>query len=464
MTISEKIKGRKIGVIGMARSGVAAALLARRLEGVPFVTDSSPREKLAARIGRLNEAGIPFETDSHTDQILSSDYVVISPGVPLTADIVTRVRGRRIPIFSELEFASWVCRGSIIAVTGSNGKTTTTTLLGEILKAAGLKAYVCGNIGQPLADIADSVGADEFAIVEVSTFQLETIDQFRPRIALLLNLTPDHLDRHGTFQVYKELKFRVTENQEADDLFITNGDDPETKKSTINTKATRLEFSIGSNSDQATFVTDGCLCVSDGQTKTTVIPVDKIQIFGNHNLQNAAAAVLVASRLGIDAEISAGVLSTFVGVEHRLEQVARVAGIRFINDSKATNVDSTTVAVKAIGGGVHLILGGLGKGAPYAPILVAGRNKIKSLVLIGEAKNEIYEQLGKHFPSQFAATLDEAVAICFEAARPGETVLLSPACASFDMFRSFEHRGQVFKEAVHALKTGSRTNGTLSNG
>lgn len=464
MTITEKIKGRKIGVIGMARSGVAAALLAKRFEGVPFVTDSSPREKLAARIGRLNEAGILFETDNHTDQILSSDYVVISPGVPMTADIVQRVQERGLPIFSELEFASWVCGGSIIAVTGSNGKTTTTTLIGEILKAAGLKSYVCGNIGQPLADVADSIGEAEYAVVEVSTFQLETIDQFHPKIALLLNLTPDHLDRHGTFEAYRDLKLRLTENQQADDLFITNADDLETGRSTISTKAARLEFSIGSDADKATFVKDGCLYVREDQQVINVIAVDKIRVLGDHNLQNAAAAVLVASRLGIDSEISAGVLAAFAGVEHRLEEVAKVAGIRFINDSKATNVDSTMVAVKAMTGGVHLILGGLGKGAPYAPILEAGRNKIRSLVLIGQAKDEIYEQLGQHFPSQFAATLEEAVSICFEAARPGETILLSPACASFDMFKNFEQRGELFKEAVHTLKTGSRTDGTLSNG
>lgn len=463
MTISEKIKGRKIGVIGMARSGVAAALLARRFGGVPFVTDASPREKLATQIGRLNEAGIPFETDGHTDQLLSSDYIIISPGVPLTAEIVKRVREKNIPIFSELEFASWVCQGKIIAVTGSNGKTTTTTLLGEILKAAGLTTYVCGNIGAPFADIADQVGEDEYAVVEVSTFQLETIDQFCPDVALLLNLTPDHLDRHGSFEAYKELKFRITENQMAENLFLTNADDPETNLSKIESKATRLRFSITHSSEPDTMIRNGQLTVKHNNQLIDIIPVEKIKIFGQHNLQNAAAAALAAIKVGVKPESIAQVLANFPGVEHRLELVGKIAGIRFINDSKATNVDSTAVAIKAMTGGVHLILGGLGKGAPYTPILEAGREKILSMVLLGQAKEDIFAQLGKYFPSQFAATLEEAVAICFELARPGETVLLSPACASFDMFNNFEHRGEMFKAAVNALKTGSPTNGTLSN-
>lgn len=463
MTISEKIKGRKIGVIGIARSGVAAALLARRFGGVPFVTDTSPREKLATQIGRLNEAGIPFETDGHTEQVLSSDYIVISPGVPLSAEIVKKVQKKNIPIFSELEFASWVCRGKIIAVTGSNGKTTTTTLIGEILKAAGYNTYVCGNIGAPFAEIADQVGDNDYAVVEVSTFQLETIDQFCPDIALLLNLTPDHLDRHGTFEAYKELKFRITENQTADNLFITNSDDPETKRSNIESDATCLQFSITSDPDQDTMIINGQLSVKDKGSLVDIIPIEKIKILGQHNLQNAAVAALAAIKAGVKPETIAQVLSEFPGVEHRLEMVGKIAGIRFINDSKATNVESSAVAVRAMTGGVHIILGGLGKGAPYAPILEAGRDKILSMVLIGKAKDEIFAQLGKQFPSQFAATLEEAVAICFELARPGETVLLSPACASFDMFTSFEHRGEVFKAAVNALKTGSPTNGTLSN-
>ena len=463
MTIEERIKGRNVGIIGMARSGVAAALLAKRFGAKVFVSDSARSELLAGPIETLNDAKIPFETGGHSDRLLGCDYVIISPGVPLTVDIVGRLREKGIPLFSELELASWVCRGDIIAITGSNGKTTTTTLIGEVFKAAGIPTFVCGNIGNPFADIADRVPENGVAVVEVSTFQLETIADFRPHVAFVLNLSPDHLERHGGYEGYKRIKFRITENQTADDYLILNHDDAETMAYPVETHAVKRHFSVRPRDGAETFVEDGALFGKIDGKELKITDVSDITIKGQHNLQNAAAAVAVAMLYGLDRSAIAKVFKDFRGVEHRLEPAGRVAGISFVNDSKATNVDSVLVAIKAVEGPIHLIMGGRDKGAPYEPIIEVGRGKIKGIVAIGEARERIFNALGTAFPTQFADSLEEAVTKCFELAYPGDTVLLSPGCASFDMFENFEHRGKVFKAAVAALKKGKKNNETLTN-
>ena len=440
----------------MARSGQAAALLVKEMGGIPFVTDAGRRDKLAAAVAQLEKSGIPYETDAHTDRILDSDYVVISPGIPLTAAIARTVQARGIPIFSEIEFASWFCRGRTVGITGSNGKTTTTTLTGEIFKAAGVETFVCGNIGRPFAEIASSVPADGVAVVEVSNFQLETIADFQPNVAAILNITPDHLDRHGTMEEYKKTKYRITENQTRDDVLVTNLDDPVTSADTIKTDATRMYFTAGQDANAAAFVRGGSLWCRYEKREREVIPVREILIPGPHNLQNAAAAVAMVLPFGIGPEVLRGVLARFPGVEHRLERVKSVAGVNFVNDSKATNVDSVCFALQSIDTPIYLILGGRDKGAPYEPIVRFARTKVKGIVAIGEAKEKIFRELGQQFPVQFASSMDEAVHRCFEQAHPGETVLLSPACASFDMFDNFEHRGRIFKAAVADLKNGKK--------
>jgi UDP-N-acetylmuramoylalanine--D-glutamate ligase len=464
MTTVERIRNRRIGVIGMARSGVAAALLARRLGGVVFVSDASARERLAVPITRLEEAGVGYEVGGHTEALFNSDFVVISPGVPLTAKIVTHLRERGIPIFSELEFASWVCKGTIVAITGSNGKTTTTTLVGEIFKAAGFETFVCGNIGSPFADIADRATEDAVVVAEVSTFQLETIETFAPHVAAILNVTPDHLDRHGTMGAYKQLKFRIAENQGQDDVLVLNADDAEVRNTELSTSAQVHWFSREATPAASVGVIDGVLSYRDGDEVTGVVPVAEIAIRGRHNLENALAAAAIVQPLKVAPETIAEVLRSFPGVEHRLEYVGRVAGINFINDSKATNVDSVVVALEAMNGGVHLIMGGRDKGAPYGPLEAAGRGKVRSLVAIGEAKERVFSELGKVFPTQFADSLEDAVRKCFESAFPGETVLLSPGCASFDMFEDFEHRGRAFKAVVAGLKSAKKKSNANTNG
>lgn len=409
----------------------------------------------------LRKADIDCETGGHTDRVLESDYVIISPGVPLTVPIVVKLRERGIPVFSEIEFASWVCRAPLVAVTGSNGKTTTTTLIGEIFKAARREVEVCGNIGRPFSEVADTVSENGVVVLEVSSFQLETIADFRPKVSLLLNIQPDHLDRHRTFDGYRTIKYRICENQQADDWFIINHDDPEIRIDDVTTSARRESFSIASPNGAMTYVRDNMLCVRRAGAAEDVIALDEIRIHGRHNVQNASAAVAATSVLGVPVTAMIEALRTFNGVEHRLEPAGTVAGIQFINDSKATNVDSVVVALQAMSTPVYLIAGGRHKGAPYTPIIDAGRGKIKCILAIGEARDKIFSDLGQAFPTQFASTLEDAVMKAFELAVPGETVLLSPGCSSFDMFDNFEHRGRAFKKAVAGLRNGKKKNETL---
>ncbi len=463
MTADERIKDRKIGIIGLARSGMAAAYLASEFGGKPFVSDCARSEVLVAQTNQLEKDGIPFETGQHSDLLLKCDYLVVSPGVPLETEIIQRARKKGIPVFSELEFAFWACRGKVIAVTGSNGKTTTTALLGEIFSAAGYNSFVCGNIGYPFSKVAPQIDKDGLAIVEVSTFQLEAIADFKPHVAVILNLTADHLDRHGTFEKYKSFKYRITENQTADDFLVLNRDDPGIMGDSIATRAQKMFFTTRDFSQSAAFVRDGILYGKQGKGETRIIECSDILIPGPHNLQNAAAAVCIATQLEVPASTIEKVLRSFPGVEHRLEKVGQVAGIRFINDSKATNVDSVCWALRSIETPIYLIAGGRDKGNDYEPLIECSKNKVKGLIAIGEAKEKIFSALGKLFPVQFADSLEEAVRMSFDLAHPGETVLLSPGCASFDMFDNFEHRGHVFKTAVERLKNHEKKNETVSD-
>jgi UDP-N-acetylmuramoylalanine--D-glutamate ligase len=459
MTVEERIKGRKIGVLGMARSGMAAAQLALKMGGSPFVSDSAPPSKLAEQGRQLRQAGILYETGGHSEQWLACDYLIVSPGMPPGIDIMQRARHKGIPIFSELELASWVCPARVVAVTGSNGKTTTTTLIGEMLRAANFDSHVCGNIGRPFAALVKNMTSDSIAVVEVSSFQLEAIEDFRPSVAIILNLTPDHFDRHGDFDTYKKTKYRITENQIETDVLMLNRDDHATIADPPETAAATGYFSTEPRPDCDSWVADGWLVAGKIEQ---IIPCDDIAICGPHNLQNAAAAVAVARRMGVAPDILASVLRSFPGVEHRLETAGMVAGVTFVNDSKATNVDSVCFALRSIDTPIYLICGGRDKGSAYEPIAEAGRDKVRGIVVVGEAKERIFDALGRAFPTQFAVSLEEAVQKSFEMAHPGETVLLSPGCASFDMFDDYEHRGRVFKEAVAMLKNGKNSNEKVS--
>ncbi|MEW6015833.1 MAG: UDP-N-acetylmuramoyl-L-alanine--D-glutamate ligase [Candidatus Zixiibacteriota bacterium] len=452
MTTKDRVKGRKIGIIGMARSGLAAAKLIKKLGGLPFVSDVKTEEQLSKEIALLKEQEISYETGGHTERLLKSDFVILSPGIPRQIPIIGQLDAAGIPIFSEIELASWFCRGKIIAITGSNGKTTTTSLTGEVLTSGGLNNIVCGNIGKPFAEVVLDIPADGFAVVEVSNFQLETIEEFAPHIAMILNLTPDHLDRYDGFDDYKKAKYRIAENQAPTDYLILNADDAVIDRNHIGTRAQKIYFSTARTLPTGVFQRGESLVGMVGGKETEIIDIKQIRIPGPHNLQNAAAASLAGLLLGLAPEKIAAALRSFPGVPHRLEDVGAVAGIKFINDSKATNVDSVCFALRSIKTPICLIAGGRDKGGSYQPIVDAGRGKIKEIILIGEAREKMFDALGRHFPVQFAASMEEAVKKAFEAASPGETVLLSPACSSFDMFENFEHRGETFKQIVHSLK------------
>lgn len=462
----DRIKGRKVGMIGMARSGVAAALLVRELEGIPFVSDSAPQADLAEAIARLEEKKIEWECGGHSDRLLESDYIILSPGVPASIDILRKAAEIGIPILSEIELAYWVCRGRVLAVTGSNGKTTTTALLGEICKASGQPTVVGGNIGTPFSKIARRVPEDGLAVIEVSSFQLERIEQFAPYVGILLNLTPDHLDRYETFDSYCAAKFKMFENQTAEHYAVLNGDDTETMKREVSFRSRRLLFSI----DEERFAAqppDGVFergrrlfARLDGK-KIDIIDTERIRIPGPHNRANAAAATAAALVCGIAPDIIAAVLERFAGVEHRLEDVAMVGGVKFINDSKGTNVDAVIVALKSIPGNINLIAGGRDKAGDFTRLLPAARGKVQHLILIGEAREKIFEQMGKDIPVVMATSMSDAVQKAFDLSHPGDTVLLSPGCASFDMYRNFEERGRDFKSIVSQLKNGKGSGTTI---
>lgn len=457
MTTKDRIRGRRVGIIGMACSGLAAARLIKRLGGVPFVSDIKNENQLSAELAELKTLEIEFETGGHTEKVLKSDFIVLSPGVPQTIPILEKIQENGIPVFSEIELASWFCRGKIIAITGSNGKTTTTSLTGAILTAAGINNFVCGNIGAPFADAIASIAPDDYAIVEVSNFQLETIEEFKPNIAMILNLTPDHLDRYDSFDSYKQAKYRITENQDSSDYLILNADDVVIDKNSISTKARKIHFSTAQSLANGVYLEGKRLVGKINNERYDIIDIDRIRIPGPHNLQNAAAAALAALIIGIEPRDIAIALQSFPGVPHRLEDSGVVAGIKFINDSKATNVDSVCYALRSIDTPICLIAGGRDKGGSYRPIIEHGKGRIKEIILIGEAREKMFEALGKTFPVQFAESLEDAVKKAFDAASPGDTVLLSPACSSFDMFINFEKRGETFKNSVLALKNGQES-------
>ncbi len=462
MTVEERIRDRKIGIVGLARSGLAVAMLAESFGGRPFVSDSKAAALLGPQVERLKASDIPFETGGHSDKLLECDYLIVSPGVPPTIDILKRARAKGVPVFSEIEFAYWACKGKIIAITGSNGKTTTTTLIGEIFSSAGFDTFVGGNIGLPFSEIVMKIPSNGIAVIEVSNFQLETIEDFAPDTALILNLTPDHLDRHGTFENYKKAKYRITENQTADQALILNLEDAEIRKDKVQTDAAVHYFTTQDSGSATAFVRDGYLYGRRDGQEVKIMKVSEVLIPGPHNLQNAAAAVCAAMQYDVDADVIARVLRAFPGVEHRMENAGKVAGINFINDSKATNVDSVCYALRSVKGSLYLIAGGRDKGADFAPLIGLGKGKIKGIIAIGEAKDKVFNQLGQAFPVQFADTLNDAVKAAFEMAFPGETVLLSPGCASYDQFENYEHRGRVFKAAVADLKNGKNENETLT--
>lgn len=446
------LSGKSILVVGLARSGLAAAQFLLRRQARVSATDLRPAEELQDAVSSLQGA-VRLRLGGHDrEDFLRADLVVLSPGVPTSLPEVQAAVEAGVPVWSEVELAYRYSRGTFVGITGSNGKTTTTELLGRICREAGMKTVVGGNVGTPLVQFAEDSDSETVFVVELSSFQLETISSFRCRIALLLNVTPDHMDRYSDFASYLAAKKRVFLNQTSEDFAVLNMDDPTTASLDGSLKAQKFYFSRRSQNSPGAGVRDGILTIQWRDEALAVMPAAESPLMGLHNLENVLAAASAAYLLGIPAhQIRDGVRS-FPGVEHRLEFVCQIQGVDFYNDSKATNPESTAKALEAFDRPLFVIMGGLDKGGDFSILSDLLKARARKVLLIGAAADKISRTLPRELGQRRCDSLEEAVREAFAEARPGDLVLLSPACASFDMFDDYEHRGRVFKETAQALK------------
>jgi UDP-N-acetylmuramoylalanine--D-glutamate ligase len=448
------LKNKRVLVVGLGKSGLSSALFLRAQGARVTVSDTRSAEALAKEIPALLDAGIMVESGGHgLLTFRRQDLIVVSPGVPMDTPEVKQVKAFGLPVIGELELASRFLQGKVVAITGSNGKTTTTTLLGKIFEDAGISTLVGGNIGLPVIDLVTKSTTDTMSVLEVSSFQLETIEEFHPWISVVLNITPDHLDRHGGFENYAAAKTRITERQEAADFLILNGEDKPTQMVAGKTRAQIYWFSSRRPIKQGAFLHgEGIFFVAkEGAKPEPIMPVAEIKLKGAHNVENVLAAVCAARLAGIPAEKIRASIAEFKGVEHRLEFVRLLRGVEFYNDSKATNVDAAMKAVASFAGGIHLILGGKDKDSNYATMAEALTERVKIVYTIGSAAEKIERQLQGVVKIVSAETMQTAVAEAAKVAVAGDVVLLAPACSSFDQFENYEHRGQVFRQLVNEL-------------
>jgi len=447
-----ELRDKRVLVVGLGRSGVAAAFFLQDHGARVTVSDTKSEAQLQNEIGALLDRGISLETGRHSERTFrDQDLIVVSPGVPPDQPQLQHARALGIPVIGEVELASRFLQGKIVAITGSNGKTTTTTLVGEILSKSGKKTLVGGNIGMPVISLTGQSSPDHLPVLEISSFQLETIQQFRPWIAVILNVTPDHLDRHGTFQAYIDAKARIFENQQSGDYAVMNADDANLVALKRSIKGRLYSFSRKQPVENGTYLENDQIVFRSSGSVAPVLPVSDIRLKGAHNLENVLAAVCAAMLAGCEPEKVRRAVAEFQGVEHRLEPVATVHGVAYFNDSKATNVDATIKALESFPGNVHLILGGKDKGSDYSVLVPLLRERTKSVYLIGAAAEKIAAQIQGATRIVSSGTLDRAVRQATEAATSGDIVLLAPACASFDQFENYEQRGRVFKDLVRAL-------------
>ncbi len=452
-----ELKGKKVLVVGLGKSGLAAALFLRHKGAQVTVSDVRSAESLAKDIPALLEEGIMVEAGGHgLLTFRRQDLIVVSPGVPLDTPELVQVRKFGLPIIGELELAARFLKGRILAITGSNGKTTTTALAGEILKEGGLPTLVGGNIGVPVVSLIEESTDATWSVLEVSSFQLESTEQFRPAIAVILNITPDHLDRHGSFENYARAKERIFAAQQASDCVVLNADNARAAEAAARSVAPVHWFSLELRVRQGAWIQDGYVVYRQAPDREIeqIIPLSKIPLKGEHNVENVLAAVCAARLAGVPAEPIRAAIERFQAVEHRLEYVATVQGVEFYNDSKATNVDATAKALAAFSSGIHLILGGKDKGSDYTVLTQLLRERVRAVYTIGSAAAKIESQLRGVVSIRSCETLSRAVEAAAASAHPGEVVLLAPACSSFDQFESYEHRGRVFKELVSQKASG----------
>jgi UDP-N-acetylmuramoylalanine--D-glutamate ligase len=446
------LKNKRVLVVGLGKSGIASALFLQERGARVTVSDAKTEDELRGEIPQLLDKGIAVETGGHGERTFrGQDLIVVSPGVPVDTPQLAQARTQGVPVIGEIELASRFLKGHIVAITGSNGKTTTTTLAGEIIAWGGYESLVGGNIGTPAISFVNEATDDTYIVLEVSSFQLETIDTFHPEIAVILNITPDHLDRHHTFEAYVAAKSRIFENQSASDFAVLNADDPTCAKLGPVSEAQKFWFSRKKEVEQGAFVRDGKVMWRAEGSDQEIMPVSEIGLKGAHNLENVLAAVCVGSLVHCEPHRIRKAVQEFKAVEHRLEYVATINGVDFYNDSKATNVDATIKALESFAGNIHVILGGKDKGSDYSVLNNLLHERVKRVYTIGAAAQKIESQIAGA-EIVHAETLETAVRRAAASAEQGDIVLLAPACASFDQFQSYEHRGRVFKEVVHSLE------------
>jgi UDP-N-acetylmuramoylalanine--D-glutamate ligase len=456
-----ELKNNKVLVVGLGKSGVASALFLNARGAHVTVSDTKTEDQLREEIPVLLDHGIAVETGGHGDRTFrDQNLIVVSPGVPVDAAPLVQARAQGETVIGEVELAAQFLSGPIVAITGSNGKTTTTTLVGEIIAAGGFSSAVGGNIGTPAISLVERVTPETVVVLEISSFQLETIQTFRPKVAVVLNITPDHLDRHRTFETYAVAKARIFENQTAADFSVLNADDPTCVQMVQKTQAQVFWFSRTKEVSSGAYVNDGRVLFRDQKRQHQIMLVSEIPLKGSHNLENVLAGVCVGMLMGCQPEQIRSAVRTFKAVEHRLEYVATVRGVQYFNDSKATNVDATIKALESFPANIHLILGGKDKGSDYSVLNDLIRQRVKKVYTIGAAATKIESQIAGA-EIVHADSLDTAVKRAAASATNGDIVLLAPACASFDQFSNYEHRGRVFKEIVHALTLQERSEGAV---
>lgn len=452
MAETAELRGKRVLVVGLARTGVATALFCAARGARVTATESRAESAVAEAAAELRAAGCALELGGHREEtFLAQDLIIPSPGVPADAALLRAARARGITIWSELELAWRFHKGRLIGITGSNGKTTTTSLIAHLLEAAGLPVILAGNIGTPLIARVEETSERSVSVVEMSSFQLELIATMRPDISVFLNLTPDHLDRHGSLESYGRAKARIFENQSEAELAILNADDALTRQYAP-ARPQVLWFSRKQRVAQGAYVRSGEIVFRRDGAEEVLLGAEEIPLPGAHNLENVLAAALAARLAGAGAAAIARGVRSFAGVEHRLEFTGEIRGVRYYNDSKATNVDATLKALDAFPGRVLVILGGKDKGSDYTVLQQPLREKAILALLIGAAAEKIASQIAGSVPIERAGTLQAALDIAERRAQSGDIVLLAPACASFDQFENFEHRGRVFKQLVRRLQ------------
>ncbi|WP_026842934.1 UDP-N-acetylmuramoyl-L-alanine--D-glutamate ligase [Citrifermentans bremense] len=449
-----ELKDKKILVVGLAKTGVAVTRFLARAGAFVTVTDMREEEALSDVLAELSDLDITYELGRHIPySFLMADLIVVSPGVPMDIKPLEMARAQKRRVVSEVELASWFIKAPMVAITGTNGKTTTTTLTGEIFKACGFETFVGGNIGNPLIELAESGQEVSRVVVELSSFQLEGVESFRPDVAVLLNITEDHLDRYHSFQEYIDAKLRIFENQTADDFAVLNIDDPLVAACASKLKAQLFPMSRLHELEEGISYRDGFITFSH-KGKVLRFGTEGFKLKGVHNLDNIMASLASTLLMRCDGDCAYEAVKNFKGLPHRMELVEEIDGVAYYEDSKGTNVGSVVKSLESFDSGITLIAGGKDKGGSYEPLAPLVESRVSHLVLIGEAKARMREALGALTDTHEAQTLEEAVEIARRLTKPGGVVLFSPACSSFDMFKNYEERAQRFKAAVRAGKKG----------